>query len=673
MRIRKELFSMKKVLKFEWLISIIAIPILWFLFSKSATFVYDLIGIELIKADCIVAVAVSELLVVVFREKIAAYLQFEIKQKAIVFLLVLSFFLTILFPGVFLRGCMAGGDILCYIGAALLFGAFLILLFENFKYLFSRAKTVCVSKKNIIFAGAVLVAINLAAVLYCSFLKKIFTWDNAGYFTNVHQFDAMFPWPSYWKAVYQSVFETDYNYVIMIPASFMCKLFGKSRLVFVLSIINFYVYPILMLVYLCGKRYFHLSNWKIICVYLCLPFLIFAANTGFIDVGGIVPILLALILYYFGRGEKHSILIGVLLALAIYMRRWYSFFALSFVVTVFLHGITRKNIRCFLEILGSFAFVLLFFTQDFVSGKLLADYRYIYSAYNLGIRTDVMIFTRYYGVLMSCGICLFVVGKQIYNRKKLQIETFVLFQAMVMFSLFVSVQTHGQQHLSLYIPAFFILLLSFMECVNKKYAIIAVASVSAFQSVNTLIPRVQPTSIGEIKRAAITPNFSNYPPVDYNVENILEITKYMDQQIGEHGKSVCFLSSSLNLNYETLKNAEVSVSVKKPSQIDRASYYYSISDVDKRDGLSERLFQTDYILVPSTLQIHLAEEEQRVISVPYYEIINQTGIGTAYRKETVSFSLADGTEIFLYRRTREITREEIKAVKEQIFNSELAQ
>ncbi|MBE7018743.1 MAG: hypothetical protein E7413_02560 [Ruminococcaceae bacterium] len=500
------------------------------------------------------------------------------------------------------------------------------------------------------------------------FLKKIFTWDNAGYFTSVHQYNTMFPGISYWKEVYNSIFTTDYNYVIMIPASLFCKLFGESRLVFVLSIINCYIYPVLMLIYFCAKRHFHVSNWKIICVYLCLWYLMFAANTGFIDVGGIAPVLLALILYYFGRREKQGILIGVLLSLSVYLRRWYSFFALSFVITVFLHGITKKNLKAFFEILVSFTFVLLFFTQDFVSEKLMADYRHIYAAYQLGIRTDVMIFTRYYGVMMTASVCLYTIAKQVFNRKKLHRETFVLFQTILMFTLFVGVQTHGQQHLCLYVPAFSVLLLSLMKQVNRKFATVAVAAASAFQTVNTFIPRVQPTSISEIKQAAIFPNYSSYPPVDPNVEGILKVTAYMDKEIGEKGKRVCFLASSLKLNYETLKNAEISVSVQPPSQIERSTYYYGISDVDKRNGLSESLFWTDYILVPSTLQIHLAEEEQRVIAVPYYEITEQVGIGTAYEKEEISFPLADGTEIYLYRKIREVTPEEIEALRERIFN-----
>ncbi len=660
--------DVKKRLNAEWLLCIFSLPVLWFLFSRMGTFFLSAFGFEFREIYRWVGVLLSEILIVVFRKKIADYLWNGVSLKTAITLFSVSFLLALLSKDVFLRGCEAGGDIICLIGAAFLLGIFLMVLSRGTMYLFGRAKTVHISKKSLIFAGAVWLTINLASVLYCVFLRKIFTWDNAGYFITVLDFDTMFPGLSYWEAVYQSIFETDYNYIIMIPASLFCKLFGKSRLVFILSIVNCYIYPILMLIYACGKRYFQLSNWKIVCIYLCLPYLMFAANTGFIDVGGIIPALLALILYCFGRREKHGIIIGLFLALAVYFRRWYSFFALSFLITSVLCCFSKKNIRCFLESFGSFVFVLLFFTQDFVSTKLLADYRYIYSAYNLGIHTDMMTFTRYYGLFLTSAVSLFAIAKQIFNRRKLHAETFILFQAVLMFFLFVSVQTHGQQHLSLYIPAFAMLLLSLWKQVNRKLGIVAIVTVSSLQTVNTFIPREQPTSIQEINQAAILPDFSMYPPVDPNVDGILKITAYMDKEIGGKGKKVCFLASSLKLNYETLRNAEISVSLNQSSQIDRSTYYYGISDVDKRNNLSESLFWTDYILVPSTLQIHLAEEEQRVIAVPYYEITGNYGIGTAYQKEEITFPLADGTEIYLYRQIREVTPEEIEGLRERIFN-----
>ena len=187
--------------------------------------------------------------------------------------------------------------------------------------------------------------------------------------------------------------------------------------------------------------------------------------------------------------------------------------------------------------------------------------------------------------------------------------------------------------------------------------------------ISVFIPRVQPQSIGDIKGAALIPSFSMYPPRDENAESFLAVTEYMDGEIGMKGKTVCFLASSLEMNYDTLRNAEISLSVKRKYDIDREYYYLTIADVDKRDGLAESLFAADYILVPSKLQIHLAPEEQRVISVPYEQIVSGTGIGEAYEKQEKKFTLLSDDEIYIYKKIRDVTAQEKEQLANEIFNS----
>lgn len=659
---------MKKFLKPDYLLCLLAIPMLVFALSRVAGFLLSTVNVDISGLLSGIAVATAEIVVIIFRNKITKYLMADTGLKTTLSVFAFSFVCTFAARSVFLRGCVNGGNAVCLFGACLFLGVFLLLLLKSAVYLVKRLRTLSFSKTGLIFALVILALLNLEAFLFCRFMKTIFVWDNAGYFTTVHSLNDVFPAPAYFKAVYNSIFETDYNYVIMLPASIMCKLFGKSRLVFVLSIVNFYLYPLFMMIYFCAKRYFNLSPWKIICIIFALPYLVFAANTGFIDIGGIIPVFAALILYFYGRGDKHAVLIGVLLAIAVYMRRWYSFFALSFVITVFIHSCTKKNLKAFFEILLSFGFVLLFFTQDFVSTKLLADYKYMYSAYDLGVKTDFMIFMRYFGVIMTTALCVYVFVLQFVKRKSICKESYLLFQALLMFYLFVSVQTHGQQHLSLYISAFALILMSILSIIKGRSLITVATVFCLMQTANTFVPRVQPTSIQAIKRAALIPDFSNYPKVDKNAESFLPVTEYMDREIGKKSKTVCLLASSLKLNHDTLKNAEVSLSVKQKTPIDRQTYFYYISNVDKRDGLSRTLFETDYILVPSELQIHLAPEEQKVISVPYEMITQGTGFGTAYRKQDTCFSLADGTEIYLYQKTRDVTDAEIEEVHDRIFN-----
>ena len=653
---------MKKTLT----VSVISIPALLFLVSRMTSFFNDVwaVGINSLLQWLIFAAAL--IVVIASGKKIYDFLSdfaYGFTSPAIM-IYILSALVCIKYKGVFLTGC-AGGGLHLSVGAGVLLGVFVLLFAKSIDVLLQKIIRHRPKKKDWLFILISALVLNLQAVIYCLFMKKIFVWDNAGYFTTAHELSRMFPSMEYLKAVYQSIFATDYNYIIAIPASILCKLFGNSRLVFVLSIINFYVVPLVSLIYAISKIVFKKSAPAVFAV-LFLPYMIFAANTGFVDIGGAVLALVAFVLFVRGESVHMSLLSGICLAICVLLRRWYSFYALSFIIMSFVYGISNKKLKDSIAQLCSFAFVLLFFAQPFVSGKLMADYKDMYSAYALGLMVDIKLFTRYFGLLAVVMCSLWAVWSQIKSgRKAMTVELFALCQGALCFVLFTSVQTHGQQHLALYLPAFIIIALSMLSW-EKKYMCALVCIVCALNTASTFIPRVQPQSVGEIKRVSLLPTFSMYPPVDVNAESFLPVCEYMDKEIGEKGKTVCFLASSLQMNYDTLKNAEVSLSVRKKSDIDRKTYYIPIGDVDKRDGLMSSLFECDYILVPSKLQLHLAPEEQEVIAQPYEQIMGGYGIGTAYEKQEKIFSLASGDEIYVYERIRDITPEEIEIIKTAI-------
>lgn len=539
-------------------------------------------------------------------------------------------------------GVISCNGIASLIGGGLLLGLFVLLIFSSLKSI----KGIKICKKDIIFTICAAALLNLLGVLYCLNMKRIFVWDNAGYFLTVQKLDALFPSLEYFKEVYRSVFETDYNYIIAIPSSIFCKVFGVTRLSFVLSIMNLYVLPLAFLVYKLSG-----SIWKTIFAFLALPYIIFAANTGFIDIGGVLFALLAAVLFF----KEKPALSGSLLALCVLLRRWYSFYALTFIITSLFWCISKRKIKDFFIQGCFFAFVLLFFAQDFVVTRLLADYSYAYSAYSLGMGTDLKIFTRYFGLLLPVFALVYSI------KKSFKQELFMALQALLCFILFTSLQTHGQQHLALYCPAFLIILLS---AFSKKKAAICLCICCTLQTASTFLPRVQPRAIGEIKGVSVLPAFTLLPPVDVDAESFLPVAEYVDE-LGSMGKTVCFLASSVEMNYDTLRNVEISLSRKYNK--DRENYYLPISDVDKRDGLSHTLFEVDCVLVPSELQIHLEADEQRVISVPYKYITEGKNVGTAYEKQEKEFTLASGRKIYVYKRIRPVSTEEITELEREIL------
>ena len=658
--------------KHNFILPTASIPVIYFLMCRLLCFLYDAWAVELPAVSVYIGTIAGVLGVTAFRKSISVYLS-SCKNNGIVTFVIylLSALFTFSCKGILTADCIGGGNIVNLIGAWLLLGCIANIVFSNISYVVSAAKKIRLNRSDIMFLAVIFLLLNLQAIVYCKYMKQIFIWDNAGYFTTVHMLDGIFPSAEYFKEVYRSVFTTDYNYIIAIPANIMCALFGKSRLVFVLSIVNFYLFPLFKLIYITAKKVFAINMAKTLCIFLLLPYMIFATNTGFVDIGCVLPALAVTVFYLYGNRNKCSWLCGITLALCILMRRWYSFWSLSFVITAIIHGVITRKPRASIELALGCGFGLLFFAQSFVSGKLLADYGNMYSAYALGLKYDILLFTRYFGILVPVSAVIYTLCKTAHavQTKKKCPETFLLVQLFVCFGLFVSIQTHGQQHLALYLPMLLPILLSMASIVRRKHISLPLAIICALHTGNTFVPRVQPTAISEIKHPAFMPNYSAYPPVNPDVHLILDITEYMDGQIGTSGKTVCLLASSLELNYDTLKNAEISLSAKQKYNIDRHSYYLPISDIDNRDGLGHNLFEADYILVPSSLQIHLSEDEQEVISVPYRHIIENTGFGTAYAKEAVSFPVSDGLTLNLYRRTRDVTHDEIQEIYNEIFQN----
>ena len=102
---------------------------------------------------------------------------------------------------------------------------------------------------------------------------------------------------------------------------------------------------------------------------------------------------------------------------------------------------------------GGFAFTLLFFFQRLVSTKLLADYSSLYVAYKIGLDKDILLLFRYFGIIplilfFAAGICL------LFSKGQRCDAAFLMIWSVLCFCLFVRVQTHGQQHLLMYAPAF---------------------------------------------------------------------------------------------------------------------------------------------------------------------------------------------------------------------------
>ena len=179
-----------------------------------------------------------------------------------------------------------------------------------------------------------LAAVNLCGVLYAANTTFLYYWDNSTYW-EISNLLASQKWNAdFFKDLYQSIGTLDYNYLAGLLSALAAKALGNSRMVYILSILNFYTLPSYMILYSLSKKISRRPVMAAAAVSLMTPLILFAGLAGFVDVGGMLLCLLCYRLYWIREPDEQriykSVLLGILLTLTFLFRRYFAFFALSF-------------------------------------------------------------------------------------------------------------------------------------------------------------------------------------------------------------------------------------------------------------------------------------------------------------------------------------------------------
>lgn len=551
------------------------------------------------------------------------------------------------------------------VGAGILLASFILHFVKAFRTVFVRKYNI--TKKDAVSAVVLFFLINVLVFLFCKNNRQIAYWDNAGFWLTSRNLAKVFRENGFFvlvREIYSSVFTEDYNFIIAIPTGILAYFFGESRIVYIMGVANIYLYPLIMLVYLFARRK---SKYPLICtlfVIAAFPFLFFVCTQGYIDAGAIVLAMFALWLWYSDKSKNssaHPFLIGITIAAAMVLRRWLVFFAIAYIVAYAVDSIVyKKKLSPVIWLFASLAFGLLFLFQPYVTIKLLANYSGMYSAYDLGLETDFFTFVHYIGLLIICAVlatAIIMVVKKKYRREGI----FMLLLLLVCFAVFVKIQSHGEQHLMLYLPAFFFLLCTaysyFLQRKRILFAAVVIIAVSVMPVYNAVTE-----DNGKVGSKIITlePCISCMPSKREDADKILALDYWLDENVGDKGKRVAVLASSLTFNREILFNAEASLNVKRTSKSDREVYMPWLPQVDGRDDIPYEILKTDFVLVADPIQTHLAPENQTVVTIPAQSFIEGTDIARAFEKVNTDFHVGwdNSINIHIYEKVRDITEEE---------------
>ena len=495
------------------------------------------------------------------------------------------------------------------------------------------------------------VILNVLAILYIKNSNFIYFWDNATYWDISRKIADGVLLPDIFKSIYDSVGSMDYNYVAGLLSALFIKIFGESRLCYVLTLVNLYLLPSIILIYHISKKIGKAPKITTSLVMLIIPSITFMAFIGFADIGGLIGGLLVFNLYYYkdkGKEPLRFILIGIILVGMMIFRRYYAFFAVSFITAMIADCIINRK-KWYYPMLSALVsgLLLIFVFRDFTFNILLRDYGTLYSGYKFSVMTDVKLITRYFGAVYI--LIMAVASGFIIIRKKDLRPLILWIEIIVCAVMFVMTQTHGQQHLILYMPSFIIMTIIVIRCINKEWMLISVVLLSIVHTVNVCIPYKQVDNIQDIKHISYIPSFSMLPRKRADAEEILELKRKLDSVVGEN-ETLGVLASSFVLNEDVLRNVEPSLGYKRV----RDDYIVSLPQVDSRDLDIKIYGDLNYVLVVTPYQTHLAQGEQDIVCQAVDSFISWSDIAMSYEEMYDFYTEMNGMEIRLYKRVRQI-------------------
>ncbi len=517
--------------------------------------------------------------------------------------------------------------------------------------------------KTIIFFLIIAAVVNLLAVIYIKRGSFIYFWDNATYWDIARKIaSGGISEGGFWNNVYRSIGTEDYNYIAGLPSALVAALFGESRLAYVLGLVNMYLIPSYIIIYLLAKKISKAPKIALVLVIFLCPAIMFMAFIGFADIGGLIITLLCFYLYYScdGKGIWRYIIIGALLVLAMLWRRWYAFFAVSFITAMAADCLLmRRRWHNTLITAAVAAATLLLFFRDFVTNKLVTDYGSLYAGYKFSLMTDFKLTARYFGLIF---IGVLAVCSVVMRVKRGEARTiFMWIQTTVCAAMFLATQTHGQQHLLLYLPSLIVLTLITVKHITKEWALLALAALALVNSVNVYLPRSQPTNIQDIKGVSLFTSFSMLPLRRDDAGQILELKQKLDETVYE-GDTLGVLASSFTINEDILKNVEPSLGIKGT----RKNYIVSLPQVDSRDFDLSALYNVNFILAVFPAQTHLAQGSQSVLEEAVKSFENYADIATAYIEAPECETVINDMRIKLFRRIRDEEAEDIREFESRL-------
>lgn len=500
-------------------------------------------------------------------------------------------------------------------------------------------------------ASLILIA---AVLIYVAASRQIYFWGNATYWEMSCSLLNSSQDAELWDKIWNSIGTADYNYIPALPSALWMRIFGQSRISYVMGIAIMYVIPINALTYSLAKKLTERPLFAFFAAVFSMPFLLYMTVCGYADLGGTLMITAVFSLYYTKDGISDRwyryLLIGLLLTAMMIFRHYFAFFTVSFLTVMIMDCILfrRKRINA-ITVLVIIAALMATVFLPFLKGVLARNYGNIYSGYVFAFAADMKLITRYFGLIFIVIAALAPIIAGIAAREFR--PAMLGLQMVVCTAMLMSTQTHDRQHLLIYAPLLMLFVLFAVRCLKNRASLAVIAAVMVLNMGSVWIRRGQQEYTSEVGPISMLPSFSMHPVKQPYTQELLAIRQSLDGLIPE-GAACGIMAASTTLNGSILKNAAKSLGAKAERD---GSYIVPLAGIDTSDaeGL-ETLYNTEYILVGIPAQTYPAAGGQRIVEAAADSFANGTDIAELYHEITEFSFRIDTIDVKLFQRYQDI-------------------
>ena len=560
-------------------------------------------------------------------------------------------------------------------------------------YYFVIYKGLCVGgiqvKKDLLLnlSSILIVFIIFLTFIYALIARErfVYYWDYSGFWDlSIQESRAIFSEPL--KMIPRLLLSIDideYNRFIPALMALPMQAMGESYISYILVIYGLFAFPAIVVIALSVKKYIMQLNITpqsfVGIVFLCgiMPCILIPVLNGYVDAAGLLTastlIFIAIDFDWTHFSFLRNTVIGVLLLVTLFERRYFAFFVVGYIIGLCFHAFVCflsnkmkrkticKNFILTMSYIGVFCLtILLIWFRNFLYRGLGNNYSVAYSAYSTGdLQYKFFDIVNKIGPLFITIIIASIILVMLTRCQCASGTVFLLVSSISSLLLFFHIQNMDIHQLYIILSQITILLVGGLSRLCKltknikSQKVIAIGLTIVFFC-NFIY------AYGGYKILTCTA-FTNevYSP---RIRNDISQLKAIDQTLKSNldtTQKVYVLSSSGVFNDDILRKLYF------PSPF--PEYLLESAHVDLRDGFPVNFLLADYLIVCSPVQYHLQPDSQKVVGVLSNLVMDpNSNIGCFYDKQE-TFFLENNVEAILYKKHSKLTKSAILFLQ-QLFD-----